>query len=179
MTFLSVVTRCHPHRPTMLDRNQESLEMQTDQDYEHVLIKDTEGRGVPWANAQLQYAEVTGEYVLVLDDDDMLTDPHAIATLKTAAANGPALIIFKADHGPLGILPSRAVWEQRPVSGHIGSCDFITRRDVWREHISAFDKPECGDYAFLKSAWGDGGLQVVWLDATLAGVQRVSKGAAE
>jgi glycosyltransferase involved in cell wall biosynthesis len=158
--------------------NLAALEAQTCQDYEHILIVDNEGRGLEWANSSLQDAAPAGEYVLILDDDDLLTDKEAIEKLRTAAEPEPDLIIFKAYHGPLGILPSARVWGNRPYGGHIGSCDFITRRDVWLEHIPAFAQPESGDYYFLQSIWLDDPC-VVWLDETLAAVQRISKGKAE
>ncbi len=172
--FLTVVTRCFK-RPEMLAENVASLEGQTDPDYEQLFIVDEIGQGVGWANQQLATARPAGRYVLVLDDDDMLTNDRAITLMKEAAKNGPHLIIFKAVHNGLGILPSRAIWGKRPLFGHIGSCDFVTRLDIWERHIHAFGVDEGGDYAFLKAIWQDGPT-VVWLDEILAGVQRISRG---
>ena len=177
MTFLSVVTRCYK-RPTMLHRNIESLYMQTDKDFEQLFIDDTEGRGIGWANAQLATVKPSGEYVMVLDDDDMLTDARAIEKMKAATIRAPSLVIFKADHAELGILPSKAVWNHRPMLGQIGSISFISRRDVWKRHIGAFDIFACGDYAYLQSVWRDK-PSVVWLDEKLAAVQRISRGKPE
>jgi hypothetical protein len=112
---------------------------------------------------------------MVLDDDDMLIDDCAIEEMKAATLDAPALLIFKADHKELGILPSKAIWQKRPLRGQIGSCDFITRRDVWEKHIGAFGIFTCGDYNFLKAIWQDG-PDVVWLDEVLAGVQQISRG---
>jgi glycosyltransferase involved in cell wall biosynthesis len=162
----------------MLQKNIDSLAAQTCQDFEHILIRDDEGRGVAWANGQLQHADLNGQYVLVLDDDDKLADPTAVEKLKEATADNPGLVIFKADHAGLGILPSPKAWKNQPVGGHIGSCDFITRSDLWREHIEAFDMPEAGDFYFLRSMWLDE-PDVVWLDEQLAAVQRISRGRAE
>lgn len=178
MTFLSIVTRCHPNRPSMLQKNIDSLAAQTCQDFEQVLIRDDAGRGVGWANGQLQHASPKGDYVLILDDDDLLTDETAVEKLKAAADDQPDLIIFKVDHAGLGILPSPKVWERSPMGGHIGSCDFITRRDLWRRHIPAFSQPTCGDIAFLRSMWHEN-IGVVWLDEQLAAVQRISRGRGE
>jgi len=178
MAFLSVVTRCHPKRPGMMAKNVESLEMQTDQDFEHILIEDDEGRGVGWANAALQWAMPEGEYVLILDDDDMLSTEQAIALLKQAAKDKPGVVVFRAQHDWFGLLPDATVWEKEPKLGHIGSCDFITRQDIWADHIHAFAQERCGDYYFLDSIWQDG-PEVVWLDEQLAAVQRISGGAPE
>ena len=178
MTFLSIVTRCYK-RPDMLVRNTESLAQQTEQDFEQLFITDDKGLGVAVANRALVTANPAGDYVMILDDDDMLINDRAIELLKEAIVKFgtlPELVIFKADHAGLGILPSRLTWGKRPVQGRIGSCDFITRRDVWEKHITAFGVDECGDYAFLRSIWTEN-PNVVWLDEILAGVQRISKGA--
>lgn len=115
---------------------------------------------------------------MVLDDDDMLTDPDAIEALKAATIDRPELVVFKAHHGRLGVLPSVRMWGSKPLKGHIGSCDFITRRDVWERHIAAFGEDECGDFYFLKSVWRSD-PEVVWLDRQLSAVQRISRGAPE
>lgn len=162
----------------MLAINRQSLGAQTSQDYEQVFVVDDVGRGVGWANRALQTAEVIGDYVLVLDDDDTLTSVRAIELLKEATADKPDLVIFKADHARLGVLPSLVIWGKRPVKGHIGSCDFISRRDVWERHIKAFGALACGDYTYLRSAWQDN-PSVVWLDKELAAVQRISRGRPE
>jgi len=178
MTFLSIVTRCHPNRPGFLAENEASVAAQTCNDYEHIFIVDDEGRGVAWANWALQLAQPAGDYVLVLDDDDKLTDPEAIAKLKEATADNPDLVIFKADHDGLGILPSPLIWGRAILRGHIGSCDFITSREQWYQHIHHFAQPECGDFSFLNALWFNR-PEVVWLDEQLAAVQRISKGAPE
>lgn len=172
--FLTVVTRCYK-RPDMLAKNVASLEGQADPDYEQLFIVDDVGRGIGRANRQLSTVAPSSRYVLVLDDDDMLVNDRAIELLKEAAKNGPHMVIFKAIHNDLGVLPSRAIWGKRPLFGHIGSCDFISRRDVWERHIHAFGVNKGGDYEFLKSVWQDGPT-VVWLDEILAGVQRISQG---
>ena len=177
MPFLSVVTRCYK-RPNMLHRNVQSLKEQIDQDYEQIFIEDKFGRGVGWANRALSTAKPDGDYVMVLDDDDMLVNRWAITILKGAVHNKPDLVMFKADHNGLGILPDDLVWKRKPLRGHIGSIDFITRRDVWERYIHRFGVDECGDYAFLHAIWFDQ-PQVEWCDELLASVQRISRGAPE
>lgn len=176
--FLTVVTRCY-QRPTFLEANVQSLREQTDADYEHVLIVDETGVGLHKANQAVATVEPRGEYVLILDDDDKLTEPEAIALLKEAVTpDDPALLFFKADHDKLGVLPDGVVWGKRPIHGRVGSCDFITRRDVWERHIAAFGAPHSGDYHYLKSVWSDA-PSVAWLDRQLAAVQRISNGRPE
>jgi glycosyltransferase involved in cell wall biosynthesis len=160
----------------MLAKNIASLEAQTDPDYEQLFIVDDEGQGIGWANRSLIMVEPVGDYVMVLDDDDMLENPQAIELMKEATIDRPAMLIFKAKHDGLGILPSPAIWGKRPLKGHIGSCDFISRRDVWEKHINRFGVDEGGDYAYLHAVWMDR-PEVVWLDEVLASVQRISHGA--
>jgi hypothetical protein len=160
----------------MLRINKNSLASQTSRDYEQKFIIDRHGRGVGHANRALANAPITGQYVMVLDDDDKLTDDRAIEWLKEATAERPDLVIFRVDHGDkLGVLPDDLIWGRRPLKGHIGSCSFISRRDVWEKHIHRFGVDECGDYAYLRSVWFDQ-PDVVWLDKILASVQRISKG---
>jgi hypothetical protein len=183
--FLTVVTRHFVKRPNLLAACQQSLDAQRVRDFEHVLLTDDVGRGVAWANAQFaaHADQVRGEYVLMLDDDDALADPDAVAILRDAAEARPDLVFFRADHGELGILPDGAVWKKRPVRGHVGGIDFITRSDVWKAHISAFSKAHslaspCGDYYFLESVW-ETKPSIVWVDRVLTRVQRISQGAPE
>ena len=170
MPFLSVVTRCYK-RPEMLANNTASLARQTDRDFEQIFLIDDEGMGIGDANRVLMVAEPTGDYVMVLDDDDWMINDRAVELLREATIESPDMVIFKADHKGLGILPSKAIWEKRPLKGHIGSCDFITRRDVWEKYIHRFGVDEGGDYAFLHAVWMDSPV-VIWLDELLAGIQR-------
>lgn len=177
--FLSVVTRCY-RRPNMLAKNVASLDGQSDADFEQIFLIDEQGVGVYGANAALARAQPRGEYVLILDDDDMLGDTEAIAVLRQAVTenNRPQLVIFRARHDRLGLLPSPRSWGKGPQLGHIGSCDFIAERALWQRHIAAFGVPAAGDYAFARSMWREG-PDVVWLDRELAAVQRISRGAPE
>lgn len=167
--FLSIVTRHMVSRPAWYAEHCASLDNQTCQDYEHVVITDEVGRGLQWANGQLyEHRDAPqGEYVLILDDDDQLADPGAVATLK-AAVSGADVLVFKGEHGPrLGTLPTSLVWGKEPVFGHISAQDFIVRREVWRRHIAAFARPIAGDYSFLTALWEHGGYSVQWLDRVL------------
>lgn len=176
--FLSIVTRCYK-RPLMLAMNKQSIAAQTCQDFEQLFLVDDEGRGVHAANQALATAQPRGDYVMILDDDDMLATETAIETMKEATVDNPDIVVFRADHGKLGVLPSPAVyWHEEPISGRIGSCDFIVRRRLWKRHIAAFGTPACGDYHFLKSLWATNPT-VVWIRDVLAAVQRISRGAPE
>ena len=104
--------------------------------------------------------------------------PSPIEKMNGATVDRPAIVIFKANHKELGVLPSKAVWNKRPISGQIGSISFISRRDIWEQNIKAFGADAGGDYTYLQSVWQDK-PSVVWLDEVLAGVQRISRGQPE
>jgi|SRR5690606_39651771 len=164
----------------MLEVNVQSLAAQTCANYEQVFITDPAGQGLHAANKSLALAQPAGEYVMILDDDDELIDPDALAILARAIEDmdEPDLLFFRADHAANGVLPDSRVWGKRPRLGHVGSCDFITRRAVWERHIAAFGQPRAGDYAYLMAVWGENPA-VAWLDVKLAAVQRISNGRPE
>jgi glycosyltransferase involved in cell wall biosynthesis len=167
-------------RPTLYARHTASLCAQTDLDFEHVVIVDEVGRGVEWANKALAaHADgISGDYVLILDDDDVLLRRDAVAMLKRTVRehDQPHIVIYRGDHGELGILPHTASWGEAPVRCKIGSFDFITRADWYKRDIAHFGQPTVGDFAFLDAMW-QRDPRVVWLDEILVAVQRISRGA--
>ena len=168
MPFLSVITRCYK-RPTLLARNVASLEAQTDPDYEQLFIVDEIGRGIPWANQALATAEPIGDYVLVLDDDDILRLPQAIDNLKGAAIDSPDIILFKVSSYNLGILPPLGLWGKRPQMGQITTSNFISRNDIWKKHVGSFNagnNDDFGDYMYISAVWEDVS-SIFWLDRIL------------
>ena len=173
--FLTVVTRCY-RRPSALRANVASLDEQTCDDWEQLLIHDEVGRGIPWANRQMaRYIDqIDGDYVLMLDDDDRLTRPDAVEVLKRVTHSTPDIIIFRGLHGHHGILPTDEVWGNKPKGTQISGQDFITRADVWKAHVGAMDG-RMGDYAFLQSLWPNA-ESVVWLDELLVEQQSIGGG---
>lgn len=179
--FLSVITRCYK-RPNMLQRNKDSLDRQTCQDWHQVFIVDDIGRGVGWANAQFYTyrEEAVGKYVLMLDDDDELISDSAVEILKKASRFDPAIIVFKGEHGVFGVLPTDEVWEKVPKVRNISGQDFVVRTDLWKKHIHRFDASIEGDIQFLDSLFRDlEGESVVWLDELLVRQQWNGQGRAE
>ena len=180
MPFLTVVTRCY-QKPTMLQHNMATVDAQTCDDWEQLLIVDEVGHGLAWANAQFakHAKQAGGDYVLMLDDDDAFADDEAIAILKDAAQDRPELIVFRGDHCEEGILPTDEVWKKRrPKLGQISGQDFVTRADVWKKHIGSFAQPIQGDYAFLAAMWPELS-EITWIDRVLVKQQRISRGMAE
>lgn len=166
--FLSIVTRTH-NRPELLTRNMASVAAQTEQDLEHIILHDPVGRGIEWANAQYgRYGwALSGEYVLMLDDDNVLSEVDAVAALKaTASISNADVIQFMADVGPNGVLPHDLSWQNPPQQYHVDGHTIAVRRDVWLEHIGAFDGPRCADYRFLRALW-DANVSVAHVDRIL------------
>jgi hypothetical protein len=180
--FLTLVTRHMLSRPTLYAEHCASLEAQTDQDYQHLVIEDATGSGWKWAQAQFEAhkAEVLGDYVLQLDDDDVLARPDAIAQLRAVVQDSQAdIIVYRVDHLELGVLPSALVWGRRPICGHIGGEDFAVRREIWLRHIYAHNTGRYeSDYDFMAELWRHG-YDVHWLDVLIARCLRISRGRGE
>lgn len=180
MPFLSIVTRCYK-RPTMLEKNIASVKEQTDQDYEHIFLVDMDGHGVSWANHQFyrHRDKPVGDYIYMLDDDDMLTEPTAIERFKEITKSKPDLVMCKFDCGPWGVLPSPGMWiNQWPKLTKVGTPCFITRRDVWYDNIRHFCQPTAGDYYFLATIWPNL-KSIEWLDLIVGKVQQIGQGRPE
>jgi len=180
--FLSIVTRCYTsQRPKSLGINRASVAAQTDQDLEQVFIEDVVGIGIHGANVSLAENKdrVRGEYVLILDDDDRLTYDYFIRDLKAIVKRyDPDVVISKMLWKEGRILPPDAYWEKPPKGGRIGTNNFVVRRDVWLEYISAFGVPRGGDISFIKKLW-DKGYKFFWWDEVTSSIQRIGYGRPE
>lgn len=173
--FMTIITRHLTTRPNMLKVNQDSLAQQTDRDFEQVILLDSEGRGVAWANENLRNHVdlIHGEYVFLLDDDDLIATPNFIEAVKTFATinDWPNVIIVKMEHAPGFVLPDADNWQQEPRLGHIGCSGFIVRRETWVSHVTDFNPVYHGDYTFIKALW-NAGYKFAWLDRVMTRTQR-------
>jgi hypothetical protein len=182
MAFLQVITRTFGKRAKLLERNKESLELLTDPDWEQTIVTDEVGRGCPWANANLSTVQATGEYVWVLDDDDVCALPDMIEQIKAVAAaeDRPEVIFCFAYHGDYGFLPNTDNWEKEPIITKCGFSNFFVRADTWEKHRAAFKQFEvyCGDYEIFHYLWQQG-ARFIWHDALVAWYPKQSRGASE
>jgi hypothetical protein len=179
MPFLEVLTRTYK-RPKMLAINEASMRAQTDRDFTHTLLNDPEGRGIRWSYTNLaSYAPfLVGEYIWILDDDDMCVSQTLIADLKEIVkAHSPAAIMVKMDHGERGILPS-VCWQRQPEIGGIGCSAFVVKRQVWQKHARFFTANYAGDFDFIDSIFARD-YDIYWFDCVASKVQKISYGAAE
>lgn len=180
MAFLEVVTRTF-RRPTLLAINRESLEQQTDDDWSQSFIDDPIGRGVGYSYERLAMFPVRGDYIWILDDDDLCARPTLVAELKAIAAeHDPEVIMLKMDHGPRGILPDYPHWGAFPVVAHIGCSAYVVRRDVWCAFAHAFLPGSYqSDFQFISRVFLDSARRIYWHDVIASRVQRISLGAPE
>lgn len=179
MAFLQVITRTFGKRPGLLKRNVESLANLSDPDYEQTIVLDDQARGCPWANRNLATVSATGEYVWVLDDDDLCCRPSLITELKQIVRKEqPEIIMLRAYHGNFGTLPSDGNWQRMPVLGNVGWSNAVVRADVWDRHKEQIVERYEADYYFWVYLWNVA-LRWYWHDVTAAYYPQQHNGAGE
>ena len=175
MPFLEIVTRCY-RRPTLLRANVDSITRQSDPDCQHTLLVDNAGMGVAAANAQLATFEPVGDFVWVLDDDDVCIYADLVRDLKSFT--GVRAFVVRMDHGDLGVLPPLALCEQCPVEGQIGASAVIASAEVWRAERHAWATGRyASDFDFATAVISR--HPTMWLDLVASAVQCRSLGAPE
>jgi hypothetical protein len=179
MALLEVLTRCN-RRPQMLMANIRSLTAQSDSDWEQTFIVDTAERGIGQSYDALATQPVHGEYIWILDDDDLCIYPNLVSDLRRLAVQQPGVVMVKMDHGSgLGVLPDTEHWGKPPEQGYIGCSAFVVRRDVWDRNAAAFAHGHyASDFAFINTAWKEEPV-VVWHDVIASQVQQISHGVTE
>lgn len=178
--FLEVVTRCYL-RPIMLAENQCSLDAQTDSDWSQMLLHDRQGYGVGISNQKMKRTakRLTGDYIWILDDDDMAIRETLVEELKAIAAeHDPDVVMMRMDHGPRGILPDDDYWGRRPEIGHVGCSAYVVKRAVWLAHADAWRNSYTADGEFIRAIF-DSDPVVYWHDVVASRTQRISLGAPE
>lgn len=182
MSFLEILTR-HCDRPGLLKRNQESLAAMTSHDWTQTLLIDDEGRGVPWANANLgEYApHLVGDYVWILDDDDVCTCPELVDELKAiVAASAPHVIVVRGQIAHLETVPDDRHWKSFPQRGQISMSSLVVRRDVWQRCAHALTAKIAADVDFAQEIFSVVPAERIhWHDRQAFAVDRISAGARE
>jgi hypothetical protein len=122
--FLTILTRCHPKRPECVKRNVEFVKGQTDNDVQHLLLrpKYEPRKATPRENAiavgpLIYYAaqHIRGQYVLQVDDDDMLATPDFVKKMKAIVTkSNPDMIIFRCRLGNK-LYPLQNYWDARQL----------------------------------------------------------------
>ena len=183
MPFLSIVTRNHPRRPNLLERCKASIEKQTDKDFQHVILYDEEGLGIPYANQMFSNNRhlMTGEYVFILDDDDVLIVDNFVEDMKQVAKeHGDPGIIFIRMLINGSLYPSKEVWEKdKMIANHVGSSCSVVLNKLWQENIEYFVTTETpGDFNFIDAVFSRNPT-VYWQDKVYSEASCLSRGGAE
>lgn len=180
--FLEILTRTFNKRPGMLVQNWDSLTSQTCDDWEQTLLIDDVGRGVAWSTENMaRYApKLVGEYIWILDDDDLCIRNTLVAELKAIVArDDPDLIMLRMDHGAYGILPPNDLWRAEPERGQIGMSAFVAKRELWQmcAHVLIPGRYD-GDFDMALELY-DRAECVYWHDVVASRIQWVGVGRPE
>lgn len=175
MKTIAFITRVHPKRSSMLKICIKSIKSQTDNDYVHIIHRDdmTEhGYGTLLANQSFaKVSPINAQYVMTIDDDDMLIDPDFVKIFKeTIDKNNPEIVFFKG-YISSRLYPSLHFWKKAPVCAQIGSLCFAVRLDVWKKYIHEFGKKACGDFSFISACYKNT-KNHVWLDRIVTKTQK-------
>lgn len=177
--FLTIVTRCH-RATEILTVNVGSVDAQTDQDMEHILLWDPiKSSSVERANKNLGKFKdlISGEWVYVLDDDDQLIYPTFVEELRKIVDQfNPSVVMVKAVISELHqrLLPEP--WGSGPpVFCRVSSLNFIVRADIWKKHIHHFGTPTAGDYNFINKVWESERFKFYWWDKLVAYAPRTGR----
>ena len=177
MTFLEVITRTFK-RSELLAKNVASLEVWSDGDWIQTIYEDDVGHGVGWANGQMfHYAQVLrGDYIWILDDDDICIRPTLVTELKMIVKEFmPDVIMLRMDHAERGILPP--VGLHILSKGLIGCSAYVVRQEVWKRHAYQWQSANySSDFDFINSILNDDDVSVHWHDVIASKVQRISLG---
>lgn len=171
MPFLTFYTPTYK-RPKLLADCIASVQAQSDQDYEHLIIPDFVGIGIAGVFGAVpeHTDDIMGKYVYFLQDDDVIVDEDFVKGLKefTLFCNYPPVIIARNIKGRMN-LPT--LWRSEPIKGTIDLGSYIIRADIFKMHADKFGHRYEGDYDFIHHLW-DVGLQFEWWDNLIARAQQ-------
>lgn len=172
MTFLTIITRSY-RRPELLTRNVSSVARQTWPDVEHIIWHDPIGHGIEWTHVHLRDLKPSGEYVMILDDDDWLYDDSVIAQLAAICLEQrPEVVVMQMELCGR-VLPD----EWPPRQDHIAVSCWAVTRAVWRAHVRDFGDRYAGDYGFFRAVLDcPNGHRVYRTSIMAARADRVSHG---
>jgi len=177
--LLSIITRVHPKRTKFLAICKESVSLQTNKDFEHLFLYDDseKGKGRGYANQMFflkrNEINIKGDYVMVLDDDDIMVYNDFIKDLREIVKKDDYdMIIFKGELVGLGVVPHQHLWEKSPQRSGIGSFCIAVKKELWNKYIDEFGKHEVsGDFLFIKKCY-ENSKKVYWLNRVVCKTQR-------
>lgn len=176
--LLTIITRTYK-RPMALSICKTSVRQQGfPDDIQHMILEDTIGIGIAESYRQLSqrdWSDVKGDYVYLLDDDNILT-PGVVQYLKDMSSCSPALIIARADMAHMGLLPPDV--RDVPRQGYIDLGCVIARKDIFLKAIKHCRPRYEGDFDYISAAYQSSD-RTIWFDHTIMKVQKISHGAPE
>ena len=162
----------------MLAMCEESVRAQT-LSCQHVVVHDEVGVGIAGMYAAIKdHAQlVTGRYVMVLSDDNVLVEPGFADALQIRCrANGyPDVVVFQGQTG--GTLQP-ASWGGEPVETMIDLSCFAVQREIWQKHADCWGERYEGDFDFIHHLWAEGYRFDWWMKLAFRALQ-ISRGAPE
>ena len=174
--FLTVISWTYK-RPTLLKKQQDSLAMQTCQEFNQIVTVDDRGIGIPAVHAALQKTDCETPYIWIFDDDDIITDPTFIEKVKAVAdKERPDVIFCKSQHTPVLVHPD--TW---PIEfAHISNINYIVSQEVWLRYRMCYTAESGGDGHFILAVLKNNPLlKIAWVDGVMLATQRISKGRTE
>jgi len=166
--ILSVITRVHVDRPRGFRELQKTIEMQSENEIDHVLLHSPGLIGIGAANRLLADSQAVtkalGDYIQVIDDDDMIISSDYVEKLQEfiVTKGYPDWIMCR------GIINHRVYpvpWGRKwkPIKATVASFCMITSRKLWETHHKAWGVDQCGDWNFAKALW-NAGERPAWFD---------------
>lgn len=141
----------------------DSVESQNCGRWEQVVLYDLSNVGVDAANRLFASMPFTGDYVLALDDDDVLYEGNTICALtETLRRVQPDVLVARVQHWDR-VRPDDSHWEARKAElNEIGGSSVVVRADVWRRYVTEWGAHYGGDFDFIQAALQE--RSVYWLD---------------
>ena len=174
---LSIYTPTY-ERPGLLADCVASIEAQT-VPVEHAIIHDHVGLGVGgmFADIPNHANSVTGDLVMVLSDDNVLTDPKFAEDLLRTwdEQERPDVVMFK---GSIGACVQPLVWDSEPIECKVDLSCFAVAREVWQRHARDWGHRYEGDFDFIHTLW-ETGYRFYWWNRLCFMAQTISHGQPE
>lgn len=182
--FMSIVTRHMSQRPNMFKQCCDSIDEQSNQDLEHIVIEDSLGVGVPLANALLAVNadKVHGQYVFILDDDNVFVDDNFITDIKSIIKNREIDLIFIKKYIGEIIFPRETSWNTNGIAiAEVDTGCVVVKKEVWLQNIHwFFNGGHCGDFSFIKQLMNViPASKIYWQDKIYTKALRVGGGKPE
>lgn len=134
----------------------------------HIIVEDTVGVGIGGMFEEFgrRVGELQGQYIYILQDDDILAGNEAAARVQRfAKAEGWPEVIICRNLKRGCIYPT--YWNAEPRLMHIDLGNYVVRADVMRENAWRFGKRYEGDFDFIHALW-EQGQRFAWLEMLIS-----------